>query len=88
MIAGKLDSLDEKMSAFVTTHDQVQEAKNDILDQFEKNVSELKAAFERLVKENVEVRSRVDELERKLQALATGKVSGPDVVFKRLSFIS
>ena len=69
------------------THDQLQEAKSDILCQFEKNVSELKAAFERLEKENVELRSRVDELERKLQALSTGKVSGPDVAFRRLSFI-
>ena len=71
MIAGKLDSLADKMSGLVT-HDQLQEANSDILSQFEKNFSELRAAFERLAKENAELRSRVDELQRKLQAFSTG----------------
>ena len=86
LVAGKLDSLDAKMSALVTA-DQLVAVKSDIVAQFEKHVAELRVAFAKLEQENQDLRARVDELEKRLNSLKSSSSTGPDVAFKRLSFI-
>ena len=84
----KMSNVDAKMSTLVTT-DQMQALKNDIMVDFERHISDLKRQLEKLEKENSELRERVDELERRLKSLSSSSssTSGPDIAFRRISFI-
>ena len=88
LVAAKLDQIDQKLDNVVTS-DQHLAVKSDLVANFETHLAELRAAFEKLEEENKALRSRVDELGRKLKALSTsgGSNGDPDVAFKRINFI-
>ena len=91
LVASKLDSIDSKLGNMVTS-EQLLAVKSDILREFEKKIAEIRVAFENLERENVVLRGRVDELEKRIQSLASGNslssgISISDAAFRRISFI-
>lgn len=82
IITTKLDSLDHKMTKMVTL-DQFMMMKADIVNKFEATIAELSAKYDKVVKENLELKNKVAALGSRLDSYTRG----PDVAFKRISFI-